>query len=95
MATLGAGEATTHRPGSFKRVESGEHIAITPHGRPVAALKGFARGRRRGDFDVRAAISSLHEAPCLDLAATHGPPVATLDAARGRSAGKVGVEKLI
>ena len=74
MATIGAYEAKTHLPELLKRVESGEHITIARHGRPVAvlipvgdyprrdpaaavaALREFSRGRRRGDFDIRAAI---------------------------------------
>jgi prevent-host-death family protein len=75
MTTVGAYEAKTKLPELLKRVESGEHITIARHGRPVAvlipagayprrdpaaaaaALKDFSRGRRRGDFDSRAAIA--------------------------------------
>jgi prevent-host-death family protein len=74
VATIGAYEAKTHLPELLKRVESGEHITIARHGRPVAvlvpvgdhprkdpaaavaALREFSSGRRRGDFDIRAAI---------------------------------------
>ena len=37
---------------------------------------------------------SLYAASYLDLAATRGVPLATLDAALGRAAGKIGVETL-
>lgn len=37
---------------------------------------------------------SLYAAAYLDLAATQGVPLATLDAALGRAAGKIGVETL-
>jgi len=38
MATVGAYEAKTHLPKLLERVEKGETITITRHGKPVAVL---------------------------------------------------------
>jgi len=37
-STIGAFEAKTHLAGLLQRVEAGESITITKHGRPVARL---------------------------------------------------------
>jgi prevent-host-death family protein len=36
--TIGAYEAKTHLPALLIEVESGQHIVITKHGRPIARL---------------------------------------------------------
>lgn len=38
MTTVGAYEAKTHLPALLARVEHGERVTITRHGRPVAVL---------------------------------------------------------
>ncbi len=38
MESIGSYEAKTHLPALLKRVEGGEHLTITRHGRPVARL---------------------------------------------------------
>jgi prevent-host-death family protein len=38
MASVGAFEAKTHFSSLLERVEKGEHIIITRHGKPVAKL---------------------------------------------------------
>ena len=38
MTTIGSYEAKTHLPALLKRVEAGESLTITRHGRPVARL---------------------------------------------------------
>lgn len=43
MAEVGAYEAKTHLPKLLERVEKGERIVITRHGRPVAELVPIAR----------------------------------------------------
>lgn len=38
MDTIGSYEAKTHLPALLRRVEEGEEIVITRHGRPIARL---------------------------------------------------------
>lgn len=38
MVTVGSYEAKTHLPELLRRVEEGEQVTITRHGRPVALL---------------------------------------------------------
>lgn len=38
MSTVGAYEAKTHLPALLARVERGERVTITRHGRPIALL---------------------------------------------------------
>lgn len=38
MSTVGAYEAKTHLPALLARVERGERVTITRHGRPIAQL---------------------------------------------------------
>lgn len=56
MSQVGAYEAKTHLPKLLERVEKGERIVITKHGRPVAELAPY---RNRDAEAVRAAISDL------------------------------------
>ena len=41
MHTVGSYEAKTHPPRLLERVERGETITITRHGKPVAAMTAF------------------------------------------------------
>jgi prevent-host-death family protein len=44
MAKVGAYDAKTHLPALLERVERGETITITKHGRPVAELRPVRDG---------------------------------------------------
>ena len=61
MSSVGAYEAKTHLAELLNRVEKGERITITRHGRPVAVLAPPTRGPEQV---VRDAIAEL-----LDLRA--------------------------
>jgi len=57
MHQVGAFEAKTHLPELLRRVESGESITITKHGKPIAMLvppKGVPTA-------VKAAIKAMRE----------------------------------
>lgn len=56
MTTVGAYEAKTHLSELLMRVEQGEHIVITRHGRPVAELRPLAG---RDSKRIKAAIRAL------------------------------------
>ena len=72
MSTIGAYEAKTHLPRLLQRVEQGEAITITKHGRAVArlvpvdhrsappqvveSLRAARRGVRRGRRSVKSMI---------------------------------------
>ena len=58
MTSVGAYEARTHLPEPLRRVENGERITITRHGRPVAELVPPATPPRR---DVREVIEDIKE----------------------------------
>lgn len=45
--TVGSYEAKTHLPRLLARVEAGETITITRHGKPVAVLTGLPRSVSR------------------------------------------------
>lgn len=47
MRTVGAYEAKTYLPALLERVQAGESIVITKHGRAVARLVPYAEGPRR------------------------------------------------
>jgi prevent-host-death family protein len=54
METIGAFEAKTHLSALLDRVEKGEEITITRHGKPVAKLvkvKEFDREKARQAFE--------------------------------------------
>jgi prevent-host-death family protein len=68
MHTVGSYEAKTHLPHLLERVERGETIIITRHGRPVARLVPAEAGTPRPGVD--AAIAAMaefqeHERPTL------------------------------
>lgn len=72
MAEIGAYEAKTHLSRLLERVERGERITLTRHGRPVALLvpagrrrpvgeairdlRRFREGRKLGEFSLREII---------------------------------------
>ena len=57
MHTVGSYEAKTHLPQLLERVEHGETITITRHGKPVARLVPAVAGISRPD--VAAAIAAM------------------------------------
>ena len=59
MHTVGSYEAKTHLPQLLERVEHGETITITRHGKPVARLVPAVAGISRPD--VAAAIAAMTE----------------------------------
>ena len=59
MTIVGAYEAKTHLPSLLQRVEGGEEILITRHGRPVARLLPLSTTRRRGR--LREAVQAIRE----------------------------------
>lgn len=56
MAEVGAFEAKTHLPKLLERVQKGERIVITKHGRPVAELVPI---ERRDPQRIRKAIAQV------------------------------------
>lgn len=56
MSEVGAYEAKTHLPKLLERVEKGERIVITKHGRPVAELVPI---RKHDPAAIRRAIDDL------------------------------------
>ena len=67
MTTLGAFEAKTHLASFLERVERGEEMTITKHGRPVARLVPVARSVPSRTLEIikrlKAARKSRHLAP--------------------------------
>jgi prevent-host-death family protein len=61
MATIGAYDAKTHLAQLLDRVERGERITITRHGRPVALLVPVHPRSARG---ISAAIEDLRGFRC-------------------------------
>jgi prevent-host-death family protein len=59
MHTVGSYEAKTHLPQLLERVEHGETIIITRHGKPVARLVPAVAGIARPD--VALAIAAMTE----------------------------------
>ncbi len=59
MHTVGSYEAKTHLPQLLERVEHGETITITRHGKPVARLVPAVAGISRPD--IAAAIAAMTE----------------------------------
>jgi prevent-host-death family protein len=52
MATVGSYEAKTHLPALLERVQAGESIVITKHGRAVARLVPVTEEPRRPIADI-------------------------------------------
>lgn len=65
-ARVGAYDAKTHLPQLLDRVEGGETITITRHGKPVAKL--VPAGYSKPKPDVRQAVKEM-----LELRNTKGP----------------------
>lgn len=65
-ATVGSYEAKTHLPQLLDRVEHGETIVITRHGKPVARLVPATAGAARPD--VRRTVADM-----LAVRDEHGP----------------------
>ena len=68
METVGSHEARTHLPRLLQRVEQGETIIITRHGKAIARLIPAVPAAPRPKFDeVIEAMRSFqeHEAPAL------------------------------
>ncbi len=57
MTTVGSYEAKTHLPALLERVQGGESIVITKHGRAVARLVPFTEGPRRPIADILADLT--------------------------------------
>lgn len=71
--TVGSYEAKTHLPQLLDRVEHGETIVITRHGKPVARLVPATAARARPD--VRQAVAEM-----LAYRDEHGPKLGGLRA---------------
>ena len=73
MQRIGAYEAKTHLPRLLDRVERGESLTITRHGKPVARLVPVAGERERAQ-DAAARIverrNHIKRVPLPDLIAT-------------------------
>lgn len=74
MTSIGAYEAKTHLPRLLDRVEQGETLTITRHGRPVARLGPVeaddrARAAQAAE-ELRAIRRRVKRAPIEDLIAT-------------------------
>ena len=65
MHTVGSYEAKTYLPQLLERVEHGETIIITRHGRPVARLLSAVIGTPRPDVAAAMAEFQEQEGPTL------------------------------
>lgn len=63
--TVGAYEAKTHLPKLLERVEAGETITITRHGRPIAVLTALPRAAARPAAEVIAELKELRRGKTL------------------------------
>lgn len=76
MESVGAYEAKTHLPQLLERVENGEEITITRHGRPVARLVPIAGAdespRVGGQWKGRVRIADDFDRLPDDIAAAFG-----------------------
>ncbi|MCW7538378.1 type II toxin-antitoxin system prevent-host-death family antitoxin [Aquabacterium sp. A7-Y] len=64
-STVGAFEAKTHLSALLERVEQGEEIVITRHGRPIARLAPIAPPSR-DPVDMLARARALRAGHCLE-----------------------------
>ena len=64
---VGAYEAKTHLPALLERVQRGEQITITKHGKPIARLVPIRRNgpHRRGDIVER--LKKFRKGQTLDV----------------------------
>jgi prevent-host-death family protein len=58
MATAGSYEAKTRLPELLKRIEKGEHITITRHGKSIAVLLPAPPNKKGG---IRSTIDELRD----------------------------------
>ena len=65
MITVGAFEAKTNLSALLDKVESGEDILITRHGKPVAVLKTYEADPKRSASDSVARINQLADKSTL------------------------------
>ena len=56
MKTVGIFDAKTHLSALVEQVERGEEVTITRHGRAVARLKAFRKGRRLGELSAKGLV---------------------------------------
>jgi len=68
-ATVGAFEAKTHLSSLLQRVEAGEVVTITKHGRPIARLVPVGDGASRdwGAFWARVDAHRVHAGRAADI----------------------------
>lgn len=61
MITVGAFEAKTKFSELLDRVERGEEVVVTRHGKPVAKIVSSPAGSRQSSRDLKAEIMELRE----------------------------------
>jgi len=68
-ATVGAFEAKTHLSSLLQRVEAGEVVTITKHGRPIARLVPVSDGASRDweAFWARVDANRVHAGAAADI----------------------------
>jgi prevent-host-death family protein len=79
MTTVGAFEAKTHLSALLDRVERGEEVTITRHGKPVAKLVAVEKARDEPFNDVMQRIRERREAIAARLRAEGQPPITTAE----------------
>lgn len=77
MKTVAAFEAKTHFSALLDRVEGGEEIVITRHGKPVAKLVAADRPTPEAFGDVMQRIRARREEIAVHLRETGQPPITT------------------
>ena len=65
MITVGAFEAKTHLSNLLDKVESGEDVLITRHGKPIAMLTTYAPALKKSASEIVARINKLAEKSTL------------------------------
>jgi prevent-host-death family protein len=64
---IGAYEAKTHLPALLERVQRGEHITITKHGKPIARLVPIRRGAADHRGDIVERLKEFRKSHTLDV----------------------------
>lgn len=77
METIAAFEAKTHFSALLDRVEGGEEIVITRHGKAVAKLVAAERPGAEPMSSLMARIKARREALAAHLRETGQPPITT------------------
>lgn len=67
MNTIGAFEAKTHLPRLLDRVEHGETLTITRHGKPVAHLIPVTTDRKRAKEAAARIVKRRQHLKCVPL----------------------------